>query len=182
MRLEAAVIAVVMVTAGCAGLGASGTGTSASTPAPATTTIGPCDTDYLLTDDGTEAVTPKPLPDRPSSFDAESVGRFAQAHERAFAHNHELGERVRGVSVELQGTTVKRLNDGFVVRIHVWTRASVGPASGATDGETTTTESHYDAHYFVSDSTLRRAETERHASLPDADLSQSGLTLACWDE
>lgn len=174
-------VALLTLLAGCGAIGGGPDGTAAETPeATATATADPCATDLLITADGTADATPAPLPDEPSSFSAESVGEFTQRYERAFANNHELGERVRDVAVELQGTSVKTVEGGHLVRIHVWTRVEVGtPTDGG--GEVETRESFYDAHYFVSESVLRRAETERHGTLPDTDLSSSGITLACWD-
>ena len=174
-------VALMALLAGCGAIGGAPDGTAAETPDPtATGTAEPCSTDLLITADGTEAATPAPLPERPSSFSAESAGEFAQRYELSFANNHELGDRVRDVTVELQGTSVKTVEDGYLVRIHVWTYVDVGTATDGT-AEATTRESYYDAHYFVSDSVLRRAETDRHGTLPDTDLSASGLTLACWD-
>lgn len=187
-RIATVLVAILVVTAGCSALsddGADAAGADTPTPGQWGTAV-PCSTDLLLTDAGTEAVTPKPLPGAPDEFTAEAVGAFAQRYELAFAHNHELGERVRDVTVTLQGTTVETVDGGYRVRVHVWTRTAVGTPGGATsDGTTdavTTRESYYDAHYFVSESTLRRAETERHGTLPDPDLSESGVTLACWGE
>ncbi|QLH84156.1 hypothetical protein [Halosimplex pelagicum] len=184
MRLvvSVALVAALALTAGCVGLGGSDGGAPTPTPSPSTATDA-CETDLLLTDSGTEAVTPKPMPGSPASLDAESVGRFAQSYERAFAHNHALGDRVTDVAVELQGTTVRAAAGGHRVRIHVWTRTTVAsPAATAGDGqaEATVEESFYDAHYYVSEETLRRGETERHGTLPDGDLAGSGVTLACW--
>jgi len=90
---------------------------------------------------------------------------------------------VTDVAVELQGTTVRAVAGGYRVRIHVWTRATVASAAATADdgrAETTVEESFYDAHYYVSEGALRRAETERHGTLPEGDLAGSGVTLACW--
>ncbi|WP_123537529.1 hypothetical protein [Halosimplex salinum] len=185
MRVHAVVlVAALALTAGCGALGTQSAETPSASPAPtATGTAEPCDTDLLLSSDGNEHVTPKPFPDDRPALEPETVARFARDYERVFAHNHELGERARDVTVELQGTTVTAVDDAFRVRIHVWTRTTVGTPEGTvTDGPGVTTRgSFYDAHYFVSTSTLRRAETDRHGSLPDADLSSSGVTLACWE-
>jgi len=185
MRLvvSVALVAVLALTAGCVGLGGPDGGAPTPTPSPSTATDA-CETDLLITDDGSEAVTPKPTAEPPESFDAESVGRFAQSYERAFAHNHALGDRVTGVAVELQGTTVRAVAGGYRVRIHVWTRTTLASSESATAAddraEPTVEESFYDAHYYVSEETLRRGETERHGTFPDGDLAGSGVTLACW--
>lgn len=185
MRSNAAVLVVLLVlTAGCSALDGTGGDEPAATPVPTTegvATTESCEPDLLLTDEGPETVTPKPLPDRPAEFSPEAVGEFARTYERAFAHNHALGDRVRSVSVELQGTTVSAVEGGYRVRIHVWTRVGVDPAEDGA-GTATTEESFYDAHYYVSEAALRRAETGRHGTLPDGDLSGSGVTLACWGE
>jgi len=155
-----------------------------STPgsAPGTeTATAECATDLLLTDDGTEQVTPKQPPTERPELAPEAVARFAREYERAFAHNHELDERTRDVTVELQGATVKSVGGGLPIRIYVWTRTTVD--AGTVDGsseDTAVRESFYDAHYFVSETALRHTETDRHGSLPDADRSESGVTLACW--
>lgn len=63
----------------------------------------------------------------------------------------------------------------------MWTRTTVD--AGTVDGSSsnvTVRESFFDARYYVSERTLRRAETDRHGALPDTDLSESGVTLACW--
>ena len=136
-----------------------------STPgsAPCTgTATAECATDLLLTDDGTEQVTPKQPPTERPELAPEAVARFAREYERAFAHNHELDERTRDVTVELQGTTV-----------------DTGTVDGSSE-DTAVRELFYDAHYFVSETALRRTETDRQGSLPDVDRSESGVTLACW--
>ncbi|QLH79158.1 hypothetical protein HZS55_18500 [Halosimplex rubrum] len=183
MRIHAVVlVAALALTAGCAAIGGQPPDATATTPAPTETrTDEPCRTDLLLTSDGNDHVTPKPLPEERPELTPEAVAQSAREYERAFAHNHDLGERVREVTVELQGTTVRSVDDGFRVRVHVWTRTVVDPPAGATVTEATTRESFYDAHYFVSGDVLRRAETERHGTLPDPDLSRSGVTLSCWD-
>jgi len=186
MRLVPAVaLAALVLTAGCVGLGGTGSGAPAPTPSTVTTAEA-CETDLLLTDAGTEAVTPKPTPNGPGAFEPEAVGGFARAHEEAFAHNHALGDRVTDVAVELQGTTVRAVDGGYRVRIHVWARTTVAGSPPTDEGTTadgtavTVEESFYDAHYYVSESALRRAETERHGTLADGDLSASGVTLSCW--
>ncbi|MFC7142555.1 hypothetical protein ACFQMA_22305 [Halosimplex aquaticum] len=183
MRVHAvALVALLAVTAGCSALGGQSPDATTETPAPTEApTDEPCRTDLLLTSEGNDRVTPKPLPEERPDQDPEAVGQFAREYERAFAHNHEIGERARDVTVELQGTTVRSVDGGYRVRVHVWTRTVVDPPTAATDTGTTTRESFYDAHYFVSEGVVRRAETERHGTLPDDDLSQSGLTLACWE-
>ncbi|WP_436924037.1 hypothetical protein [Halosimplex amylolyticum] len=183
MRVHAVVlVALVAVTAGCGAIGGQPPDARTDTRAPtATATDEPCRTDLLLTSNGNEQVTPKPLPDERPDLTPEAVAQYAREYERVFAHNHELGERARDVTVELQGTTVRSVDGGFRVRVHVWTVTTVDPPAGATDTGTMSRESFYDAHYFVSETALRRAETDRHGDLPDADLSQSGVTLACWD-
>jgi|GEM_PF-2331805 len=194
MRLVTAValVAALLLTVGCVGLGASD-GDAPTTPQPSVsaTATDSCETDVLLTDDGSAAVTAKPTPDGPAAFEPGAVGRFAQEYERAFAHNHALGDRVTDVTVELQGTTARAVAGGYQVRIHVWTQTMVAGSTTddvtAEDGtagdgaaEATVEESFYDAHYYVSEGALRRAETERHGTLADDDLSASGVTLACW--
>jgi len=85
------------------------------------------------------------------------------------------------VTVELQGTTVESVGGGFPIWLHVRTRTTVD--TGTVDGsseDTAVRELFYDAHYFVSEAALRRTETDRQGSLPDADRSESGVTLACW--
>ncbi|WP_415382405.1 hypothetical protein [Halosimplex sp. TS25] len=183
MRVHAAVlVAALALTAGCAAIGGQSPDATTDAPEPSQSrTDEPCETDLLLTSEGNDRLTPKPLSDERPDRNPEAVGEFAREYERVFAHNHEIGERARDVTVELQGTTVRSVDDGFRVRVHVWTRTVVNTPTGATDTGATTRESFYDAHYFVSEEVLRRAETDRHGTLPDADLSRSGVTLACWD-
>jgi hypothetical protein len=173
MRVRLACVALLVVTAGCA-LGASPTETP--TAPPATATPGECSVDLLITPDGNENLTPRALPGKPDGLSAERAGEFARRHEQNYAHNLELGDQVETIDVTLQGTTVKEVGAGYLVRIHVWTQRTVDEGGNATE----TDDDYYDAHYYVSDGVLRRAETDRHGTLPDRTLAQSGLTIACW--
>ncbi|MEA5407538.1 hypothetical protein VB773_08150 [Haloarculaceae archaeon H-GB2-1] len=144
-----------------------------------TTESEPCTTDTLLTDAGTDELTPRPVPERPATLSRESVRAYAESYERAFTHNHELGRDVRAISVEILSNRVEQVRDGFSVRlsVHVTTRASAA--------ETPTVVAHsdvrYDAHYFVSEHVLRRTETPGDSPPPsDPSLRTSSLTLACW--
>lgn len=73
----------------------------------------------------------------------------------------------------LRGNTVERVGDGHRVRVRVWVRTTVSGGNAAR-------EAVYDAHYFVTDRTLRRSETARHESPPDPTLRQSRPTPDCW--
>jgi len=149
--------------------------TSESTAGPTLggeTPTAECETDLLLTDDGTEELTPRAMPAPPGNDSGRAAALFARDYESSFAYNHELGDRVESIAVTLQGTSVETVGDGYHVRVHVWIQTTVS-------GGNTTREAFYDAHYFVSDRVLRRSETARHESPPDPTLRQSGLTLSC---
>lgn len=172
MRSALLGLAAVVLLAGCVGGPAVETATPTATPA--------CETDVLLTDAGSDDLTPRPIPARPDDLTRASVRSYAVAYERNFTYNHALSGDTTGVDVQVTEVRVQQVQGGFSVRMDVWrgTEAVVQPDGG------TTVVQHGDrwfaAHYFVSDRLLRRMETRQEATPPPVDLREGGLTLECW--
>lgn len=176
-----ALVALLLVTAGCLGT-LSSDGTATESPATPTGTSTPepesCDESERATvDPFREEVTPSDHPEPPAEWTESSVREYVVAYEEAYARNQRLGDESTQVSVIVGDVSAERVDDGWVVRLTSRTNTW---AQGSPDGSETATVVHGDGApipvaYRVTDDRVVRAEAD-YGTTPEP---AGGRTVEC---
>lgn len=162
-------VLVAVALAGCVG-GALGPGapTSPATPAsPTATPPGECTAERRTpVDPVREDVTPSDYPERPAEWNASSVRAYVVAFEEAWARNAHLRADTKQVVTYVSEPTVRRVDDGYRVRLVSQSNTWHG---GLPEGNGTATVVHGDGApipvaYHLSEGRLVRAEGDYEAT------------------
>lgn len=147
-RSASLALVVALLIAGCTASAPTRSGTTG----PTTTTVTPSETPSTTTTE--PALTPRPVPDRPTNVTREAVGQFAENHEQAYKWNRELTNRTTEISInpvriEVRNTT----GDGYRVHLEVGFSKTV-----RRDGAEVVGDGFYTVNYLVNATTVLRAE------------------------
>lgn len=171
-------VIVLLLLAGCQGVISQFDTTITPTPEQQTPTgtLAECEEIDRTTAEGSDHLTPKPMPDWPDSLTKESIETYVVDFEKAYAWNTALSEQIESATVYVLPTNVTQIPDGFVVTLDV----QAGYTERITIDNGTPIEQAADdwyvVGYYITNRSLRRS-VSRSAS--DTLEPRNGTIVKC---
>ena len=131
--------------------------------------------------DTEDALGPTTYPEKPTSFDDDTLLEYAEAYERAYRRNtlvEQFGDRLRDYDLIVRDIRVEEEGEGAVVRIE-YTFSETYEDAGS--DATLIGDSGKVVAYYVDESVLVRAETDRSQNDSGPDPLAQGTVLECFE-